>query len=208
MIEVVQFATDRGGEVREKRVFRGGLPDQLRGCLNLLGGLSATRVQKRPDRIQARRWVNFPMAALRETLVNAVYHRGYDIDQPEPIKAHLFPGRVEVISYPGPVRGIDRQHLLGDAEVVPTPPRNRRIGEFLKDLGFAEGKLTGLPKVFRAMEDNGSPPPRFDLDEERTWFRSTLPIHPEFAAWSTALDTACVRNLESQEEALRYVEDA
>ena len=119
------------------------------------------------------------MPALRETLVNAMYHRGYDVDQPEPTKVYLFPSRVEVISYPGPVPGIEHRHLVANAEVRAAPARNRRIGEFLKELGLAEGRLSGLPKVFRAMEENGSPAPRFDFDEQRTVFQATLPAHPE-----------------------------
>ena len=34
--------------------------------------------------------------------------------------------------------------------------------------GGYEGRLTGLAKIFRAMEQNGSPPPRFDFDVQRT----------------------------------------
>jgi len=56
--------------------------------------------------------------------------------------------------------------------------RNRRIGEFLKELRLTEGRGTGVPKIIRAMSRNGSPPPRFKTDEERTYFSAILPIHP------------------------------
>ena len=207
-IEVVQFAADRAGDVQEERVFRGGLADQLRDCLNHLENLSVSHLQKRPDRSQVRGWVSYPLPALRETLVNAAYHRGYDVDQPEPVKVYLYPGRVEVISYPDPVAGIERRHLVADAQITPVPARNRRIGEFLKELGLAEGRLTGLPKVFRTMEANGSPPPRFDFDEQRTYFRATLPAHPEFVALSTLRDAAHLRAVGDNEEALRRIESA
>ena len=49
--------------------------------------------------------------------------------------------------------------------------RNRRIGEFLKELDLAEGRSTGVPKILRAMHNNGSPAPRFETDDDRTWFR-------------------------------------
>ena len=77
-IEVVQFAADRAGDVQEERVFGGALGDQIRGCLNHLENLSTSHLQKQPDRSQVRGWVSYPLPALRETLVNAVYHRGYD----------------------------------------------------------------------------------------------------------------------------------
>ena len=38
--------------------------------------------------------------------------------------------------------------------------------------------LLVVPKIFEAMARNGSPPPRFDFDEGRTYFRATLPAHP------------------------------
>lgn len=91
---------------------------------------------------------------------------------------------------------------------VGLPARNRRIGEFLKELGVAEGRLSGLPKVFRAMEANGSPTPQFEFDERRTVFQATLPAHPEYAALSALRDAAHLRALGEAEEALRRVETA
>ena len=207
-IEVVQFAADRAGDVQEERVFRGPLADQLNDCLNYLENLSSHHLQKQPDQPRVRGWVSYPMAALRETLVNAVYHRSYDVDQPEPTKVYLYPGRVEVISYPGPVPGVEAHHLLPDAQLRPAPARNRRIGELLKELGLAEGRLSGLQKVFRAMEDNGSPVPRFEFDAQRTYFLATLPAHPEYAALSALRDAAHLRTLGQETEALRRVESA
>jgi ATP-dependent DNA helicase RecG len=89
----------------------------------------------------------------------------------------LYRGQV----YPGPAPGIQQQHLNGDQPLPPVPARNRRIGEFLKELKLAEGRGTGIPKVRRAMQQNGSPPPQFDFDEVRSYFRVVLPIHPGLA---------------------------
>jgi ATP-dependent DNA helicase RecG len=54
--------------------------------------------------------------------------------------------------------------------------RNRRIGEFLKELDLTEGRSTGIPKILRAMEGNGSPLPEFETDEDRTYYLVRLPI--------------------------------
>lgn len=207
-IEVVQFAADQAGDVLEERVFGGALADQLRGCLNYLENVSAHHMQKQSGRSQVRGWVSYPLPALRETLVNAVYHRGYAEDQPDPTKVYLYPGRIEVISYPGPVPGIDASSLLPNAEIRPAPARNRRIGEFLKELGLAEGRSTGLPKVFQAMAANGSPVPRFDFDEHRTWFRATLPAHPEYEALSALRDAAHLRAVGEHGKAFERIEAA
>ena len=207
-IEVVQFAAGGAGDVIEERTFSGGLADQLRNCLEYLENMSATHLQKEQDRHQVRGWVSYPLQAIRETLVNAVYHRSYQPDQPEPTKVYLHPDRIEVTSYPGPVPGIQLEHLTSSARVPPAPARNRRIGEFLKELRLAEGRLTGLPKVFNAMKANGSPTPCFDFDEKRTYFRATLPAHPEYSAISALRDAAHLRVLGQNEEANQRIESA
>lgn len=207
-IEVVHFAAGAGGDVQEERVFSGSLPEQVRDCLNYLENLSAFHLQKQEIGSQVRGWVSYPLPALRETLVNAVYHCSYDADQPEPIKIYLYPDRMEIISYPGPVPGIEREHLVENVQVPPVPARNRRIGEFLKDLKLAEGRLSGMPKVFQAMRQNGSPPPKFDFDDERTYFRATLPSHPEYAALTAMRDAAHLRAIGQWDEAVRRIESA
>ena len=115
---------------------------------------------------------------------------------------------MEVISYPGPVPGIERQHLVEDAIVPQAPARNRRIGEFPKELGLAEERLSGLSIVFRPMKDIGPPGPRFDFDEDRACFQATLPAHPEYEALSELRDAAHLRALGEREEASRRIETA
>ena len=44
--------------------------------------------------------------------------------------------------------------------------RNRRIGEFLKELDLTEGRATGIPKILKVMAANGSPSPLFETDDE------------------------------------------
>ena len=194
--------------MQEERTFGGRLVDQLRQCLNYLENLSTYHLRKQRDRSQVRGWVSYPLPALRETIVNAVYHRGYDVDQPEPTKVLLYPDRIEVVSYPGPVPGIEARHLVPGAAARAVPARNRRIGEFLKELGLAEGRLTGLPRVFQAMEANGSPAPGFEFDEQRTFFQATLPAHPEYGALSALRDAAHLRTLGENEEAFQRIESA
>jgi ATP-dependent DNA helicase RecG len=43
-----------------------------------------------------------------------------------------------------------------------------------------EGRGTGIPKMLKAMQQNGSPPPVFETDEDRTFFLVRLPLHPHF----------------------------
>ncbi len=205
-IEVVRFAADRTGNVQDEHFFRGPLADQVRDCLRYLEGFSQAHLQKERDRSQVRGWVNYPQIALREALVNAVYHRSYREDAVQPTKVWLHPDRIEIISYPGPVAGIEEGHLAPDVSVPPVPARNRRIAEFLKELRLAEGRLTGLPKIYTAMEQNGSPIPSFDFSQD--YFRVTLPAHPEYAAVSAIQDAAYLRTVGSIDDAFERVRKA
>ena len=164
----------------------------LKECLSYLGNLSVRQLEKVPHRPEAAGWVRYPPQALRKALVNAVYHRSYEVT-PEPVKVYLYPDRMEIISYPGPVPDIEKPHLDGTDPLPPVPARNRRIGEFLKELRLAEGRGTGIPKVRRSMQENGSPPPRFDFDANRTYFRVILPAHPEYIAVLALKDAALLR---------------
>lgn len=56
--------------------------------------------------------------------------------------------------------------------------RNRRIGEFLKELDLTEGRSTGVPKILKVMAANGSPVPLFETDDDRLSFVIRLPSHP------------------------------
>ncbi|MCP4149609.1 MAG: hypothetical protein GY757_17820 [bacterium] len=103
---------------------------------------------------------------------------------PEPVKIYIYPNRMEITSYPGPLQGIKKEHLENGTPPA-LPLRNRRIGDFLKELRLAEARGTGIPKILQAMKDNGSPTPVFDFDEDRTYFRVTLPIHEKYRELSS-----------------------
>ena len=206
-IEVAQFAGDARGNLIEERTFRGPLHEQIRACVNYLQGLSTALFQKVPDGIQVKGWISYPLPAMEETIVNAVYHRSYD-GQPDPVKVYLYPDRMEITSYPGPVPGIEHRHLQPGAHVPAVPARNRRIGEFLKEVRLAEGRGTGIPKVFASMQQNGSPVPRYDFDAHRTYFTAILPAHPEYIAVSALRDVAQLEAVGDKDGALQRLEQA
>ena len=58
--------------------------------------------------------------------------------------------------------------------------RNRRLGEFLKELELSEGHSTGIPTIQEELKRNGSPRAEFFTDEERRAMRIRIPIHPAF----------------------------
>ncbi|MCL1982575.1 MAG: AAA family ATPase, partial [Clostridiales bacterium] len=112
---------------------------------------------------------------------NAVYHKGYD--EREPIEVRVLPDRIEIVSHPGADRSVSSEGLR-NFKAFSRRYRNRRIGEFLKELHLTEGRNTGFMKIVNALEHNGSPPPVFETDDERLSFAVTIYQHPEFSASS------------------------
>jgi len=135
------------------------------------------RVIKHGDRAEADRFFKVPYSALEEAVVNAVYHRSYEIR--EPIEVRVLPDVITVSSYPGLDRSVNIKELQS-GRFATRRYRNRRIGEFLKELSLTEGRGTGIPKMLKAMRLNGSPPPVFETDRNRTYFLVRLPLHPAF----------------------------
>ena len=50
----------------------------------------------------------------------------------------------------------------------------------MKELELTEGRATGIPRIRKALKENGSPEPFFDFDEDRTYFEVDFYIHPAF----------------------------
>ena len=178
-IDVVWFPEGAGGDRFEEKVFKGPLARMTREALGYIQrNYLRETVIKHPDRAEATRVWNFPYAAIEEAVVNAVYHRSYE--EREPIEVRIDPLELVVVSYPGPDRSIRLEDLRA-GRAVSRRYRNRRIGEFLKELDLTEGRSTGIPRILKAMAANGSPPPRFETDDDRLSFVVRLPVHPRAA---------------------------
>jgi ATP-dependent DNA helicase RecG len=176
-IDVVWFPKEGpGGNTFSEKIFKGPLPRMTSDALDYIkrSFISETVIKHR-DRAEATRVENIPFRAIEEAVVNAVYHRGYDVR--EPIEIRIMHDELLVLSYPGPDRSV-RLEQLRIGKAIPRRYRNRRIGEFLKELKFTEGRATGIPKIMEAMTNNGSPAAVFEFDEERSYFMARLPVHP------------------------------
>ncbi len=177
-IDVVQFPNGLGGDDIIEQTFKGPIHQQLRDALRYIRNTIITeKVIKYPDRAEADRFFNYPYAAIEEALSNAVYHRGYD--EREPIEVRVENDRIEIVSFPGPDRSVTIEGLK-NYRVSNRRYRNRRIGDFLKELHLTEGRNTGFKKIIDALDANGSPKPEFETDEERTYFIARFFVHDCF----------------------------
>ena len=175
-IDVVWFPEGAGGDRFEEKIFKGPLARMTREALSYIQrNFLRETVIKHPDRAEATRVWNFPYAAIEEALVNAVYHRSYE--EREPIEVRISNDDLVILSFPGPDRSI-RLEDFQTGRAVSRRYRNRRIGEFLKELEMTEGRSTGIPKILKEMAANGSPAPLFETDDDRLSFVIRLPRHP------------------------------
>ncbi|MDP3914650.1 MAG: KTSC domain-containing protein [Bacteroidota bacterium] len=174
-IEIVVHKGKVGKDYSEK-IFTGSIVKQLRDALSFIkSNIFQEYVSKVPNQAEAVRYFNYPYQAIEEALVNAVYHKSYERENPVEIQVH--PDKIEILSFPGPMPPIDKK-MLKMERVVAREYRNRKLGSFLKELKLTEGRGTGLPIVYRSLEENGSPPPVFETDDDRNYFLCTLPVHP------------------------------
>ena len=176
-IEVVDKPDPTGHGMTEK-TFVGPLDRQLRDALAYIRNYVIKEyVTKVPNQAEAIRVFNWPYRAVEEALSNAVYHRSYQIY--EPITVTVAPESMDILSLPGPDRSITGDDLVRGV-LISSRYRNRRIGDYLKELRMVEGRNTGVPLMLEAMRRNGSDRPIFRTDEERSYFRVVLPVHSVF----------------------------
>lgn len=177
-IELVQFLDNIGDRFIEK-LFVGAIHNQLKEVLAYIQNqIIRQKVVKIANKAEAMRFYNYPFGAIEEALANAVYHKSYD--QRNPIEVRINHNCIEILSFEGPMPPITNIDLQKN-RVITRQYRNRRIGDFLKELKYTEGRSTGFPKIYRELQTNGSPLPKFETDETNSYFLTTIYSHPLFA---------------------------
>ncbi|MBP0978973.1 MAG: AAA family ATPase, partial [Oscillospiraceae bacterium] len=81
---------------------------------------------------------------------------------------------------PGIDRSVSLKTIAEGNRFVSRYYRNRRLGEFLKELDLSEGHSSGIPTIQDELARNGSPRAEFFTDEDRRAMRVRIPIHPMF----------------------------
>lgn len=110
---------------------------------------------KRQDR------TDYPVAAVREAVLNALVHRDYSIHtEGMPIQLLMFDDRMEIRN-PGGIYGRIRIDQLGKMQ---SDTRNPVLAAALEILGVTENRYSGIPTIRRAMDAYDLREPEF-LDE-------------------------------------------
>jgi len=136
----------------------------------------------------------YPIAAVREALVNAVAHRDYRLGGRR-IEVRMFSDRMEIIS-PGGLPGF----ITLDNIVEEHFSRNPRIVNGLYQWGYIEELGLGVDLMIEEMVRAGHPPPKFkDTPYSFTVTLYNVRERPPVPAWTRTMN-------ERQARALAYIQ--
>lgn len=181
----VQMTAFPGGSVNQPEIsedfpdIHGSVPQMIQEVLQRFQtNVIRSKVIKVRGQAESVRIYNYPYEAIEEAVVNAFYHR--DFMSAEPVTIEIEPDCINIMNFPGIDRSISDSDIAQGKRFVSRYYRNRRLGEFLKELELSEGHSTGIPTMQEALERNGSPKATFHTDSDRRATRVRIPIHPEF----------------------------
>lgn len=171
-VEIVVFPEGRENNPDnfiEIPAITGPVPMMIRDSLNYLRtNIVKERIIKPTDNEKSIKVYNYPFQSLEEAVVNALYHRDYK--EREPVEITIEPDKISILSYSGPDRSISLESIKEAKSLRSRRYRNRRLGEFLKELDLTEGRATGIPTIQKKLLENGSPKATIETDESRSYF--------------------------------------
>ena len=177
-VEIVVFPD---GKVKNpqnftEKTFKGSIPQIIKQTMDFFStNILYETVEKVSGKQEANRYWNYPYDALEEAVVNSLYHRDYA--QHEPVEITIEPEGVSILNCPGPDRSIPMSAIEKGDILKSRRYRNRRLGDFLKELDLTEGRSTGVPTIQEKLADNGSLRATFETTEDRLTFLIHIPIH-------------------------------
>ncbi|WP_289732720.1 RNA-binding domain-containing protein [uncultured Duncaniella sp.] len=157
----------------------GPVPKMINETLSYLRtNVIKQRITKPSDTEKSIKVFNYPYQAIEEAVVNALYHRDYM--EREPVEITIEPTHIDILSYAGPDRSISAEAIKAARKLKARRYKNRRLGDFLKELGLTEGRATGIPTIQKHLRLNGNRPAIIETDNDRTYFLITIPCHEKF----------------------------
>ncbi len=153
--------------VLDRKDFAGGVVADIEDSLRFIE--RNTRTAYRIEKLQHEEIPEYPMAALREAITNAVMHRDWFFEGAN-VFVEIFADRIEVSS-PG---GLPKGMLLADLGHK-SVRRNPLIADLLHRIAFIEKAGTGIRRMCDGARDQGYPVPEFSVENFFTAFFRPLP---------------------------------
>lgn len=158
----IQFVRYDGNEVTDpiktQKKINGTLSDQLRELDSILKtNISVALDTSGSTHLELS---DYPYAALRELIRNAVIHRNYE-NSNTPVRVNWFAEKIEISSPGGLVGEVSRENFGKGI----TGYRNPTIAEAMKNMGFMQQFGIGIATVHKELKDNGNPPVEFNIED-------------------------------------------
>ena len=159
----------------------GPLVETVDCCLRFIG--RHTRQFEAVAGVRRETLPEYPQAALREAVVNALAHRDYGLDGAT-VDVTVWDDRIEVRS-PGPLPG----HITVDNMRDEHYSRNPRIMRVLKTMRLVEEYGEGVDRMYREMESRLLEPPLFEATSSSVTvtLRNRFLVDVEDQVWLTLL---------------------
>ena len=181
-VEIVIFpegCINNPSNIIEAPIIEGPVPEMIDRTMSYLKtNVIKEQIVKPKNDLRSIRFYNYPYQALEEAVTNALYHRDYQ--EREPVEITIEPDKITILSFSGPDRSVSLDAIKKGDRLYTRRYRNRRLGDFLKELEYTEGRSTGIPTMQRELKLNGSPKAIFETDEGRSFFTTTIFVHPGF----------------------------
>ena len=178
-VEIVFFPEGRlknPNSLYEGPVITGSVTQIIDRTLEYLNRMLVMQTVIKPkDDNHSQKFFTYPYQALEESVTNSLYHRDYR--EWEPVVITVEPQGITIQNVGGPDRSISKADIERGELLISKRYRNRRLGEYLKELDLTEGRSTGIPTIQNELKENGSPRAIVMTDEDRTFFRITIPCH-------------------------------
>ena len=140
--------------VLDRKDFAGGVVADIEDSLRFIE--RNTRLAYRIEKLQREEIPEYPPAALREAITNAIMHRDW-FNEGANVFVEIYADRIEV-SNPG---GLPTGMLASDLGYK-SVRRNPLIADLLHRIEFIEKAGTGILRMREAVKSHGSPPPAFE----------------------------------------------
>lgn len=155
-ISAVRWAGLEAGEmIIDRQDITGRLPQQIEQAEAFV--LRNTRRSAKIEGMRQEDRREYPRAAVREAVVNAVVHRDYGLDGAQ-ILLYIFDDRLEIRS-PGT---LPNSVTLDNIRTHYSKPRNDTIARVLLNLGYANRLGSGVPRMIRLMREHAGREPDFE----------------------------------------------
>lgn len=151
-VTAIRYRGPDRAEIIDRKDMKEDLVMQVNDSMNFFTRHTSTAlvVSGAPQHEEA---AEYPAAAVREAVINALMHRDYFYDSSH-VYMHIFSDRIEIENPGGLFRGLTVEDL-GRRSVR----RNRLIAELFFRIGFIEMVGGGIGRMFSAMKENGNPSP-------------------------------------------------